>query len=381
MKHVLFRWAFVAMVLSSMHGIAQGNSHNKALQGILDKASKSKKNTIVGVSSSVKAPKLGIDFTGSSGFDSAEKTNSLSPKQPFRIASLTKVFVAAAILRLQEQQKITIDDPITKYISDAHIKLLKDGGYVLDSITLRHCLNHTSGLYDYAVGGKEYVMEAMKNPKKRWTRTEQIKFAMDNGKPHAPPGQEEHYSDTGYILLGEILERQTNSGLAESLRTLLKFDALGMTSTYLESLEERPEGLPPNVRRYMDGLETTHWDNSIDLYGGGGLVSTTADLTLFLQALFDGQIFEQEYTLDIMLLLKDYDGDPLPNQRLGFTSIFGKKSGVTVYLHTGFWGTVFIHIPKCDCSIAMNYTMDGDSDALQNTIDYVLGECKKLRKK
>ncbi|MEL6484471.1 MAG: serine hydrolase domain-containing protein, partial [Bacteroidota bacterium] len=321
-------------------GIAQGNSHNKALQGILDKASKSKKNTIVGVSSSVKAPKLGIDFTGSSGFDSAEKTNSLSPKQPFRIASLTKVFVAAAILRLQEQQKITIDDPITKYISDAHIKLLKDGGYVLDSITLRHCLNHTSGLYDYAVGGKEYVMEAMKNPKKRWTRTEQIKFAMDNGKPHAPPGQEEHYSDTGYILLGEILERQTNSGLAESLRTLLKFDALGMTSTYLESLEERPEGLPPNVRRYMDGLETTHWDNSIDLYGGGGLVSTTADLTLFLQALFDGQIFEQEYTLDIMLLLKDYDGDPLPNQRLGFTSIFGKKSGVV--LLTGRYPNIFI---------------------------------------
>ena len=293
---------------------------------------------------------------------------------------MTKVFVATAILRLQEQQKIAIDDPITKYISDAHVKLLKDGGYVPDSITLRHCLNHTSGLYDYAVGGKEFIAEAMQNPDKRWTRTEQIKFAMDNGKPHASPGQEEHYSDTGYILLGEILERQTNSGLAESLRILLKFDALGMSSTYLESLEERPDGLPRNVRRYMDDLDTTNWDNSIDLYGGGGLVSTTGDLTLFLQALFNDQIFEQEDTLDIMLLLKDYDGDLLPNQRLGFTSIIGEKSGVTVYLHTGFWGTVFIHIPVCNCSIAMNYTKDGDSDAIQNTVDYILEQGKKYRK-
>ncbi|MEO1546983.1 MAG: serine hydrolase domain-containing protein [Bacteroidota bacterium] len=380
MKHFLLGLAFVAIAFSSLKGVAQDKSHDVALQRILDKATKSKKNNIIGVSLSIKAPVFGIDFTGSSGFDSAEKTDSLSAAQPFRIASLTKVFVATAILRLQEQQKIAIDDPITKYISDAHVKLLKDGGYVPDSITLRHCLNHTSGLYDYAVGGKEYIAEAMQNPNKRWTRTEQIKFAMDNGKPHASPGQEEHYSDTGYILLGEILERQTNSGLAESLRTLLKFDALGMSSTYLESLEERPDGLPRNVRRYMDDLDTTNWDNSIDLYGGGGLVSTTGDLTLFLQALFNDQIFEQEDTLDIMLLLKDYDGDPLPNQRLGFTSIIGEKSGVTVYLHTGFWGTVFIHIPVCNCSIAMNYTKDGDSDAIQNTVDYILEQGKKYRK-
>ncbi|MEM6892724.1 MAG: serine hydrolase domain-containing protein [Bacteroidota bacterium] len=380
MKHFLLGLAFVAIAFSSLEGVAQDKSHDLALQSILDKATKPKKNNIVGVSLSIKASAFGIDFTGSSGFDSVEKTDSLSAAQPFRIASLTKVFVATAILRLHEQQKIAIDDPITKYISDAHIKLLRDGGYVPDSITVRHCLTHTSGLYDYAVGGKEYIAEAMKNPNKRWTRTEQIKFAMDNGKPHAPPGQEEHYSDTGYILLGEILERQTNSGLAESLRTLLKLNALGMSSTYLESLEERPEGLPRNVRRYMDDLDTTNWDNSIDLYGGGGLVSTTADLTVFLQALFNDRIFEQQDTLPIMLLLKDHAGDSLPNQRLGFTSIVGEKSGVTVYLHTGFWGTVFIHIPVCNCSIAMNYTKDGESDAIQNTVDYILEQGKKYRK-
>lgn len=379
MKHGLLVLLLGAITLAPLDCDAQVKNHDIALQKILDKACKKKNNTIIGVSSSVKSPELQIDFTGSSGYDSWEKTMPLHAKQPFRIASVTKVFVAAAIMRLHEQQLISIEDPITKYISDAHIKLLQDGGYTPESITVRHCLNHTSGLYDYAVGGEEYIAEARKDPKKRWTRTEQIKFAMDHGKPHAPPGQEEHYSDTGYVLLGEILERQTDSGLAESLRTLLKFNALGMSSTYLESLEKRPEGLLNNVKRYMGELDASNWDNSVDLYGGGGLVSTSEDLTLFLQALFNGKIFEKEDTLDIMLLKKNYstNGEALPNQRLGFTSVVGEKTGLTAYLHTGFWGTVFIHIPEYNCSIAMNYTYDGDSDAIQQTVDYVLELGKK----
>ncbi|MEM0931551.1 MAG: serine hydrolase domain-containing protein [Bacteroidota bacterium] len=379
MKYSLIALAFTVMAFSSLESIAQVKGHNTVLQKILDKACTKKNNTVVGISLSVKSPELGMDFKGSCGYDGIHKTTPVNVEQPFRIASLTKVFVASAILRLHEQQLISIEDPITKYVSDAHIKLLRDGGYIPEDITVRHCLNHTSGLYDYALGGEEYIAEAKKDEKKRWTRTEQIKFAMDNGKPHAPPGQEEHYSDTGYILLGEILERQTHSGLAESLRTLLKFDALGMSSTYLESLEARPEGLLPNVKRYMGELDASNWDNSVDLYGGGGLVSTSEDLTLFLQALFNGKIFEKDDTLDIMLLKKDYspEGDVLPNQRLGFTSIIGEKTGLTVYLHTGFWGTVFIHLPKYNCSLAMNYTYDGDSEALQQTIDYVLEQGKK----
>ncbi|MEM9867960.1 MAG: serine hydrolase domain-containing protein, partial [Bacteroidota bacterium] len=204
MKYSLIALAFTVMAFSSLESIAQVKGHNTVLQKILDKACTKKNNTVVGISLSVKSPELGMDFKGSCGYDGIHKTTPVHVEQPFRIASLTKVFVASAILRLHEQQLISIEDPITKYVSDAHIKLLRDGGYVPEDITVRHCLNHTSGLYDYALGGEEYIAEAKKDEKKRWTRTEQIKFAMDNGKPHAPPGQEEHYSDTGYILLGEI---------------------------------------------------------------------------------------------------------------------------------------------------------------------------------
>ncbi|MEM9361713.1 MAG: serine hydrolase domain-containing protein [Bacteroidota bacterium] len=381
MKQSLKGWALIAMMMSSVMATAQVENHNIALQGILDKACKKKKNTIVGVSLSVSSPELKIDFSGSSGFDSTEKRNPVRVEQPFRIASLTKVFVATSILRLYEKGLLSLEDPISNHISEEHVAILKNGGYNPELITIRHCLTHTSGLYDYAEGGPEYIKEASKDPNKRWTRTEQIQFAMDNGKPHAAPGKEHHYSDTGYVLLGEIIEQLNKSGLAEGLRELLKFDDLGMSATYLESLEKRPEGLLPNVKRYMGAMDASDWDNSIDLYGGGGLVSNTKDLNVFLQALFNGRIFDHPDTLDIMLLKKGFDnqGEELPEQRLGFGSITGKKSGLEVYMHSGFWGTFFMHIPEYNCSIAMNYTYDGDSTALQDTIDYVLELGKKKK--
>ena len=85
---------------------------------------------------------------------------------------------------------------------------------------------------------------------------------MDHGKPHAAPGVEAHYSDTGYVLLGETIETLTGEGLAGGLRSLLKFDPLGMNATYLESLEERPQGLQPNVKRYLGTLDATSWKNA-----------------------------------------------------------------------------------------------------------------------
>ncbi len=350
-----------------------------SLHQILEEECCATENGIAGMSLTVVSPDLGIDFSNAIGHNSLERNDTLLVQQPFRIASLTKVFVATAILRLYEQNKLALNDPISQYISEKHRNILTIGGYDPDAITMRHCLTHSSGLYDYAEGGPEYIEEASKDPNKRWTRTEQLQFAMDNGLPKGQPGEVEHYSDTGYILLGEIIEERTGLGLAEGLRQLLKFDALGMSATYLESLETRPIGLLPNVRRYMGEIDASDWDNSIDLYGGGGLVSTTGDLIVFLQALFNGKIFDKTSTLDVMLLKKAYPGKEkkLPNQRLGFGAIVGKKTGLEVYLHTGFWGTVFMHIPKYNCSIALNNTNDGDSAVLQRTLDYIVQKGKK----
>jgi D-alanyl-D-alanine carboxypeptidase len=366
---------------SSTKKVSYNSNPSIELQRILNEEVANPKNGIVGISLTVLSPSFDIDFAGAAGYDSTKKDHILDAEQPFRIASLTKVFVAAAILRLREKGLLSIEDPITKYISKQHITILQKGGYHPEKITLRHCLTHSSGLYDYAEGGPEYIQEASKDPNKRWTRTEQIQFAMDHGKPHAAPGEEEHYSDTGYVLLGEIIENLTKASLAKGLRSLLKFDELGMSATYLESLEDRPEGLKPSVKRYLGEIDASSWDNSVDLYGGGGLVANTRDLSVFLQALFNESIFEKDDTLPVMLLKKEYDNieKMLPSQRLGFGSILGKETGIEAYLHSGFWGTAFMHFPRYNCSIAMNNTNDGDSEVLQRVVDYIrwLDEEKK----
>ncbi|GAA3510728.1 serine hydrolase domain-containing protein [Aquimarina addita] len=340
---------------------------------ILQEEVNTPQNETAGISLTVISPELGLDFSGAAGYDSKDKNTTLKAEQPFRIASLTKTFVASAILRLQEQGLLDINDPITSYISEKHISILEKGGYLPGTITLKHCMMHTSGLYDYAEGGPDYIEMASKSPKKRWTRTEQIQFAMDYGKPLALAGKEHHYSDTGYILLGEIIENITQKGLAEGLRTLLKFDALEMNATWLESLENRPVGLLPSVKRYLGNIDASDWDNSVDLYGGGGLSSTTRDLCIFLQGLFNGSIYENKNTLPVMLLQKDFipkvKGE-LPEYRLGFGNIRSKTSDVEAFLHAGFWETIFMHFPKYNCSIAINHT-NGDSKTLQKVINYV----------
>lgn len=375
---MIYRILFILLVVtgckSSKVDIVYDASPEVNFNRILQEEVNASKNNTAGISLTVISPELGLDFSGAAGYDSETKNNLLKAEQPFRIASITKPFVAAAILRLQEKELLDIDDPITMYISDAHIALLNRGGYAPKTITIKHCMMHSSGLFDYVEDGPDYFVEALKDPNKRWTRTEQIEFAMDHGKPHAKAGEEHHYSDTGYVLLGEIIENTTQTGLAEALRDLLKFDELGMQSTWLESLEDRPENLLPSVKRYYEGIDVSDWDNSVDLYGGGGLSSTTRDLSVFLQALFNDGIYEKETTLPVMLLQKDFIPDSkglLPDYRLGFGSIKSKKSDVEIYTHAGFWGTIFIHFPKYNCSIAVNHT-NGDSKTLQKVVNYVL---------
>lgn len=85
---------------------------------------------------------------------------------------------------------------------------------------------HTSGLYDYANEPK--FVEYVTHGRHHWTRTEQVRFAITHGKPYAASGKEFHYSDTGYVLLGEIIERTTGRPLANAFRRLLGFDKLGL---------------------------------------------------------------------------------------------------------------------------------------------------------
>jgi D-alanyl-D-alanine carboxypeptidase len=299
-----------------------------------------------GVALAVTTPRL--TWTGAAGVADRASHKPLAPTATFRIASLTKTFTAAAILRLVEDGKLALGDPIARHLSEASVGLLRSGEYDADEIRVRHLLQHTSGLYDY---GEDQAFQAfvVSHPRHRWSRVEQVRFAMTHGRPLSRPGALYHYSDTGYVLLGEMLERVTGTRLADAYRTLLRFDRLRLDETYLETLEPKPKRARPRAHQYLGTLDTTGFDPSFDLYGGGGLVSTVDDLARFYRALLGGRVFEKAATLRTML---GKPGGVRPSELgMGIVGI-PMANGGTCWGHGGFWGVVAGHCPRSGVTIA-----------------------------
>ena len=315
-----------------------------------------------GVALSVRG--AGMTWAGSAGFADRASKKPLMTDATFRIASVTKTFTAAAVLRLVEDGKLGLDDPIARRLSPATVAILRSGGYQPDTIKLRHLLQHTSGLYDYAAD-QAYESFVVSHPRHRWTRAEQVRFAMTHGKPIGAPGARFHYADTGYVLLGEILERATGGGLAAAYRSLLGFDRLGLDETYLETLEPPARHAKPRAHQYLGTLDTTAFDPSFDLYGGGGLVSTVDDLTRFYRALLGGRVFTHPATLRTMLgkerLLRTAD--------LGM-GIFSESIGLEpCWAHSGFWGTTVASCRRLGVTMAMTVNQAESFDAATQELE------------
>ena len=164
------------------------------------------------------------------------------------------------------------------------------------------------------------------------------------------------------------------------LRDLLKFEALGLNDTWLETMEAHPSERQTMVHRYHGKYETTDWDASIDLYGGGGLASTTSDLADFFYAIFNNKVYDDPQTIDLMLTLPDFmtEVDVNDKGKIGFynygfwtVNAFGEQ----VYMHTGIWCTTMIYVPAYKASIAVNATR-GTTDRLIKKVLMVMKQLK-----
>lgn len=283
------------------------------------------------------------------GYDDAVTKDALTARQTFRIASVTKTFVAAAILRLWEDGHLGLDDPIAKYISPMHKELLIQGGYQPNVITIRHLLTHSSGMADHS---HTMVYDTTNFIKARWTRTSQLQLLVEQTKPLGNPGEKFSYSDTGYVLLGEILEKVTGLTMGEAIDQLLDFEKLGLHSTIMEAVDGDFSG--KRIHQYYRGQDTYYFHPSIDYYGGGGLLSNTGDLCRFYWQLFNGKVFRQAATLDTMCAPQRYEEAAVMDYRMGIWEI--EIGGQKAYTHTGFWGTQVVYFPEINASAAVNYS-------------------------
>jgi D-alanyl-D-alanine carboxypeptidase len=213
----------------------------------------------------------------------------------FRVASITKLFVATVVLQLAEEGKLRLDDPLARYVPSF------PGG---NRITLRQLLNHTSGVPDFELADR-FGEGLLADRQRRW-RTDQILALVSNVRLDFAPGTRYRYSNTGYVLLGAVVGAVTGSTWAAQVRRRI-IDPLHLQHTHVAGAEPVPGGvLPGYFDTDKDGdeenIETGGPWPSLETAEGpaGAIVSTAADLAVFGGALFRGRLLGPE-TLRQML--------------------------------------------------------------------------------
>jgi D-alanyl-D-alanine carboxypeptidase len=237
----------------------------------------------------------------------------LPADSPFQIGSNTKMMTSAIIFQLQEEGVLSTTDLLSKWLPDLAAQLPNG-----DKITIDMMMTHTSGLHDYfdlptedgttiesgAEDNKEMLARA-------FTPEELATLVADSGLSYFEPGAEGefHYSNTGWILLGLIIEQATGKSYEENLQERI-FEPLGLEQTYLQTGQPEAGALPQGYYHSPFEYTTGEW-NASQGWSAGAVVSTPEEFARFLKALFTGQLFTQPETLDLMLQAPASVVDPL----------------------------------------------------------------------
>lgn len=346
-KNNVMRLYFTLIFLClSFKTFAQKNT--KPYQNIIDSVYK-KNLEMIGVAVHIESPERKISWSYATGFDGKNSTKTLNAQRPMLIASNTKTFIAATILRLTEKGQLNINQNIKNLITLKSRSILAKAGYHLDSITIRHLLSHTSAIRDYVDDG--YFAFISENKQHQWTREEQIERAAELGKPLGKAGTLFHYADVNYVLLSEIIEHFTNEPFYISVRKLLKFKQNHLNNIWFVQLEKQPENSLPSISQYWSHFNWNIKDlnPSWDLYGGGGIASNVKDMARFYQLLFNGKIIKNKNILKLMVT--DVPPDLTTNYCLGIRKI--KIGNITGYNHGGGLGTDVTYFPELNTTISI----------------------------
>jgi len=314
------------------------------LQDVLDKGIA--KNDIHGVAATIIFPNGDI-WNGVSGL--SHDSVAMDPNMLFAIGSVTKNFIATLTLKLVEEEILSLEDPLSKW--------LPTYPFIDKNITIRQLLNHTSGIYNYFDNQKIWD-ELMSDRTRYWTPEEVLEFIEE---PYFDPGDGFRYSNTNYLLAGMIINKATGSNLSTELNNRL-FKPLGFSDYYLIQEQTLPENQAHVYSDNWDGpirdvtfLPRTSHD-SIG-YGAGGLFTTSENLARWSHSLFEGEILEDQ-SLNEMLNFIQFT--PVANMRaygLGVQEFTLKaSSGVRAIGHGGGnigTTTYMVYIPEHHVSIVV----------------------------
>lgn len=279
------------------------------------------------------------DETMSAVVGLADGERAATVEDGFRIASMSKTFVAVTALLMQDEGLLSLDDAAADYLPDEVVENIAnlDGD---DGVTLRELLAMQSGIDDY-LGTEDFWIKVEAEPTFAWTAEEALTYAYDM-QPLFAPGEEVSYSNTNYLLMQLALEDAGDAPLHELVRAYV-LDPLGMTRTYTQAFEAPPAGATL-VTGYFDidgdgAAEDVSGINDGFGLGDGALVSTLGDLTTFYRALLvDQTLLPADALAQMQAFAPDDYGDyglGLARYESEFGEAIGHSGGVLGFLSIG----------------------------------------------
>jgi D-alanyl-D-alanine carboxypeptidase len=315
----------------------------------------------------------GGSWAGAAGIADISQGRAMVPDAHFRAGSMLKPLIATAILQRIESSQLALDATLTELLPETITTHIANASM----IDVRMLLGHRSGIPDCVTD--ELKAMAGADPAHVWTLDEFL-AAVEALEPTGAPDEGYSYSNTNYVLLGEILRAQTGRDWRDVV-TENVIDRAGMTQSSLPLPGDR-EMPAPIAHGYFDlgdGLvDLTAMDPSMAAASGGhALITTPADLTAFLQALWAGELFDNPATLEQMLTFLPAPEPQAYQTQYGLGISVTEVEGVRYIGHlgstAGYFGFTF-HVPTTGYYFSGYMTVQGNLAAFVLPIIALLSE-------
>ncbi|HEY2721776.1 MAG TPA: serine hydrolase domain-containing protein [Chitinophagaceae bacterium] len=353
---------FLVILISVLH--FEAAAQNKPLQvilGIID-SFRSRYNLPGITATLIKHDGTSIDVA--SGFSDTALRTPLKVSDMLLGGSTGKMYFAISILKLAQEHKLNLDNPISNYLAKySWFRRLPNA----DSITIRELLNHSSGIQEYYMLG-DFFQRVANEPAKDWRLEELLNYVFDL-KPLFDPGTSFSYADTNYLLLATIIEEVTNQsaydyihenitdrvGLAHTVPSVKRIIA-GLANGY--SSAQLPSGLEGAMIRNGQLIVNPQFE-----WGGGGFATCSHDLAQLVYSLMNGKIISMKSVGEMKKEIVAAELGANNYYGLGLQIIKGSLG--TSYGHSGWfpgYQSDVEYFPGYDVSIAVQMNVDHFSE-------------------
>ena len=247
------------------------------------------KYRVPGVSATIIWPD-GTTWTGVSGWSNLAKPVPVKAGTAFSIGSISKTFLAAVILELQEEHRLSLDDRIRHWLPTAKAST---------GVTIREMLDHTSGLYDFFANSR-IDTAILANKRAHWTASRALAYMRG---PYCHSGRCWHYSNSNYVILGQLVRKITGHSAAVEIRRRF-LDPLALSRAFAQGIEARRGtvatsyqliGPYATARRVSesDGTPISPFTSVVTAAGDAGdIAASSVDLARWARALYGGSVLQ-----------------------------------------------------------------------------------------